>query len=257
MKKLFSTAAARRIYISSRTSSPNAGSVHLSRLNPYPPNITTTTQTTRRINTQNSKEYRKSPQEQAHPLTGYYKILLENPQTPSAHPAYYPSQSIARQDQTNSAHQRQQEERARLVFGSKLVGPLRREKLNERAQIVAGVRVPPKPEEPDNCCMSGCVNCVWDTFREDLEEWAVANAKAQKALREQDPRTASRKLELEKKGASPTPPIGSRLSDGMESDGGRTAVGINMWEGLEDIPVGIRVFMDTEKEIKSRRKVLG
>lgn len=29
-----------------------------------------------------------------------------------------------------------------------------------------------RPQEPDNCCMSGCVNCVWDVYREEVEEWA-------------------------------------------------------------------------------------
>lgn len=31
----------------------------------------------------------------------------------------------------------------------------------QKGTIVAGVRIPPKPLEPDNCCMSGCVNCTW------------------------------------------------------------------------------------------------
>jgi hypothetical protein len=46
--------------------------------------------------------------------------------------------------------------------------------------------VPPKPEEPDNCCMSGCVNCVWDLYRDDMEEWSAANTEAQSRLRAQE-----------------------------------------------------------------------
>jgi hypothetical protein len=27
------------------------------------------------------------------------------------------------------------------------------------------------PEPPDNCCMSGCVHCVWDLYEEELQEY--------------------------------------------------------------------------------------
>ncbi|KAF3288203.1 hypothetical protein TWF173_001067 [Orbilia oligospora] len=78
--------------------------------------------------------------------------------------------------------------------------------------------------------MSGCVNCVWDVFREDLEEWAAANTRAQKALKRQSG--------------------GVLLS--MVPGGRDVIAGPSLWEGLDDIPIGIRVFMDTEKAIKSR-----
>lgn len=53
-------------------------------------------------------------------------------------------------------------EKARVVFGSRLAGPGKREEEKLRkGTIVAGVKIPPKPLEPDNCCMSGCVNCTW------------------------------------------------------------------------------------------------
>ncbi|MED6107830.1 hypothetical protein PIB30_017912 [Stylosanthes scabra] len=33
--------------------------------------------------------------------------------------------------------------------------------------------IPPPPEkpEPGDCCGSGCVRCVWDTYYEELEEY--------------------------------------------------------------------------------------
>lgn len=66
-------------------------------------------------------------------------------------------------------------QKARIIFGSKLGGPIERKKEIEAASYeVAGVLVPPKPAEPDNCCMSGCVNCVWDLYRDEMEEWAAS-----------------------------------------------------------------------------------
>ena len=129
--------------------------------------------------------------------------------------------------------------KARVVFGSRLAGPVeRRDLIKKLSTNVAGVLVPPKPEEPDNCCMSGCVNCVWDRYRDELEEWAEQSAKA---------RMAKSKLNAQQAGG------------GMDDDGG----GSQSMEGsviaagdlFGDIPVGIREFMRTEKKLKERHRL--
>ncbi|KAK6525071.1 hypothetical protein TWF281_011950 [Arthrobotrys megalospora] len=197
---------------------------------------------------------------QAFPLKGFYQLLLEHPQAPSEHPAYYPSRSAAKptgQPASNPPKQADPESqltRAQLVFGSRLVGPLRVRSNDpgDQAQMIAGVLVPPKPKEPDNCCMSGCVNCVWDVFREDLEDWAAANARAHRALQLQ---SEGETLLAASGKNSPIPRgvINKGREVGGQSQGQGVTFGTNMWEGLEDIPIGIRVFMDTEKAIKSRK----
>lgn len=67
------------------------------------------------------------------------------------------------------------EERMTHFFGS---GRLRGEppksssrRIQGASKMIAGVDVPSKPIEPDNCCMSGCVNCVWELFNDDLRYW--------------------------------------------------------------------------------------
>jgi Oxidoreductase-like protein, N-terminal len=137
-------------------------------------------------------------------------------------------------------------EQARIVFGSRLAGPAERAErladMRSRSTLVAGILVPPKPDEPDNCCMSGCVNCVWDRYREELEEWSLANSKAQKRLRVQH---------------------GERPAISMDDDGGGSEstwdVGLakitkDLWDDelYRDLPVGIREFMRQEKRLKER-----
>ena len=124
--------------------------------------------------------------------------------------------------------------KARVVFGSRLAGPAERKReIDKLSEMVAGVKVPPRPEEPDNCCMSGCVNCVWDLYREELEEWAEKKGEADAKMRAQ--REAA----------------GSMDDDGV----GNWDVG----EGglFEGIPVGIREFMRTEKVLKERHRAEG
>ncbi|KAF6012649.1 hypothetical protein HII12_002171 [Brettanomyces bruxellensis] len=53
-------------------------------------------------------------------------------------------------------------------------------------KLIAGIRVPKKPIEPDSCCMSGCINCVWDLFNEDLQYWKAKTQEAVKALEKQE-----------------------------------------------------------------------
>ncbi|KAK6539822.1 hypothetical protein TWF694_008670 [Orbilia ellipsospora] len=192
---------------------------------------------------------------QAFPLSGFYQLLIAHPQIPSEHPAYYPPRpkkgiveaalGTNERDSHNDAPTS-----AQLVFGSNLVGPRRKNDEKAHTMMIAGVRVPPKPQEPDNCCMSGCVNCVWDLFREDLEEWAIANAKAEKAIRLQNT-----KRPKDGDGVAGANGLGSEEVNDDDIDSEKATIDTSMWKGLEDIPIGIRVFMDTEKLIKSKRKV--
>ena len=94
--------------------------------------------------------------------------------------------------------------------------------------------------------MSGCVNCVWDGYREELEGWA-------------ERRKEARLLEMKQKQGE--------ASGSMDDDGGGSE---SLWrkgdqgllergefgsEGLfEGVPVGIREFMRTEKRLGERKK---
>ena len=103
----------------------------------------------------------------------------------------------------------------RVIFGSRLVGPAVRRQEGWARE---------RPEEPDNCCMSGCVNCVWDAYREEVEAWAAR--RRQREGESADARGVGERDEAQ------------TVSRGEE-----------LFQG---VPVGIREFMALEKRLKER-----
>lgn len=143
-------------------------------------------------------------------------------------------------------------ERARTVFGSKPGVRERRIEIDAASKEVAGIKVPPKPSEPDNCCMSGCVNCVWDMYRDEMEEWAEQSAKARAAIQaKMEKAQGSGSMVVEQ--STPRHVAVSMDDDGGGSESNWTA-GAGEEKLFDDIPVGIREFMKTEKKLKQRHK---
>lgn len=197
---------------------------------------------------------------QAQPLSGYYSLILQFP-LPYSGRATTAQSTTAPPDQPISASgaaskaQTPQEKMA-IVFGTRLAGPGRQSRYNPGEappesmwKTINGVPIPPRPEEPDNCCMSGCVHCVWDDFRDEMEEWAarVGKAKAQG-------RPGAGKADLR---AAPRAEVDS-ASSSMDDDGGGSETN---WTALNqdddlfaNIPVGIREFMKTEKKLRVKHQ---
>ncbi|KAH3902247.1 related to UPF0651 protein YPL107W, mitochondrial [Saccharomycodes ludwigii] len=53
---------------------------------------------------------------------------------------------------------------------------------NKIACKIEGISIPAKPIEPDNCCMSGCVNCVWLMYQDDMQHWRHQRKLAAEAI---------------------------------------------------------------------------
>ena len=116
--------------------------------------------------------------------------------------------------------------------------------------------------------MSGCVNCVWDQYRDELEEWAAQSALAREALAKQNAAKAQKTQKKLKKMGTGSMLAGEGTPDhvatSMDDDGGGSEAlwSMDMEMGKpgqgkgEDlfggIPVGIREFMKTEKMLKNR-----
>lgn len=117
-----------------------------------------------------------------------------------------------------------------------------------KSTMVEGVLVPPRPEEPDNCCMSGCVNCVWEQFREDMEDFKAATAEVQRRRDEREGTISGSEqagVSLDVDGAVPDTSLASEPGAAK-----------NMWDDslYQDLPVGIREFMKTERKLKEAHR---
>jgi hypothetical protein len=148
--------------------------------------------------------------------------------------------------------------KAQMLFGKPTDAETRRAEreaeLKKLSTTIAGVLVPPRPDEPDNCCMSGCVNCVWDRYRDELEDWAAASAEAREKIK------AQRAKDKVAGGTSQEGGTPSHVMTSMDDDGGGSETN---WEAAESdegkdlfegVPVGIREFMKIEKRLKEQQK---
>jgi hypothetical protein len=173
-----------------------------------------------------------------HPFEGYYTDLLDAP-LHSIQSVTHTRPAAPPPDELLKTEEEEKIAKARVVFGSRLAGPAeRRKQIEAQSQMVAGIMLPPRPEEPDNCCMSGCVNCVWDLYRDEMEEWAEKKAEV------------SAKLAQERSS--------SQAATSVDDDGGGSEGGWSAGGGADlfaDIPVGIREFMKTEKKLKERHRL--
>ncbi|KAJ5806991.1 hypothetical protein N7474_010583 [Penicillium riverlandense] len=192
---------------------------------------------------------------QAHPLSGYYSVVLNSRspyrgRAPTSRPATHAPEA------TSTSEPQSPQEKMAIVFGTRLAGPGRSSRYNpgetppeSKWKTVNGVPIPPRPEEPDNCCMSGCVHCVWDDFRDEMEDWAtrVAQAKAKGGAEK-----GTKDMRF-----GPRAEVDS-VSQSMDDDGGGSEAN---WpapspddELFANIPVGIREFMKTEKRLRAKHQ---
>ncbi|CRG92760.1 hypothetical protein PISL3812_09827 [Talaromyces islandicus] len=217
--------------------------------------------TLRRDEAETGSHSRGSTASQAHPLSGYYYDLLYNnpyPRRPAARTVERPKDEEQQQQEQQGPSK---EEKMSIVFGTRLAGPgYQSTRYNPETmppestwKTINGVPIPPRPSEPDNCCMSGCVHCVWDDYRDDLESWASRIQQARTKIS-----NAASNIPQSDMRQSPRKEVAS-ASMSMDDDGGGSE---SNWElpsqdGEElfaGIPVGIKEFMRTEKKLREKKQ---
>lgn len=138
--------------------------------------------------------------------------------------------------------------RAKRVFGDLGSREKSRSEAESKAVVVCGVKVPAQPEEPTNCCMSGCVNCVWELYKDEIEEWRSkvkeARGKIMKLPNWQD-------VWPDQLGPLPGSAKRTRPVDTSGSDDGMPIQADD--EAFDGLNTGIRVFIETEKRLRNRR----
>lgn len=120
--------------------------------------------------------------------------------------------------------------------------------------------------------MSGCVNCVWDRYRDEMEDWALADAEAKRNLAAEREAGAgagaSVGADADPAKRPPTTTSGTdHTAVSMDDDGGgsdtnwdvpsalpRPKIAKDFWDDdlYKNVPVGIREFMKQEKKLKEK-----
>lgn len=141
--------------------------------------------------------------------------------------------------------------------------------------MIAGVKVPDRPTEPDNCCMSGCVNCVWEQYNDDIREWRSKRNEAAKELNkteEQWPsdfhpplkvlefknvpkelRATKRKMAKGTKKISSAayfPTVGKPGAQNLEKKEEPPLED----DGWDNVPVAFKAFAENEKRLKEKKE---
>lgn len=83
--------------------------------------------------------------------------------------------------------------------------------------------------------MSGCVNCVWDAYREEVEEWAAKGRAGKSGV------TDARAVQGQQGGTTDTQEFDRARAKEFQREG--------LFEG---VPVGIREFMALEKKLREK-----
>lgn len=184
-------------------------------------------------------------------LAGSHRLNVES--LPSSLKAKNLSELSSQSDRANSDKiegELSAEERIAKVFGGRIKGGDRVSSsriMMGQPRVIAGVKVPDRPIEPDNCCMSGCINCVWEIYNDDIKNWDAKR------------RLAAKKL-VEKGGVWPAdfhPPLKLLKPENLpESLQNQSDVGKGDEESAwNKVPIEMRVFAELEKKIKSRKGV--
>lgn len=120
-------------------------------------------------------------------------------------------------------------------------------KSDKQPIYVRGVLVPRTPDAPgaEDCCMSGCARCVYDLYKEDLEDYQETMAEVRKKLEEMKPPLSEAEWDVQLLGKR------SGQEGGGKDDGAKEAEPIEI-KGLDPT---MKAFLEMERAMKKKQKV--
>lgn len=167
----------------------------------------------------------------------FYDLVLQTQRNPVAAKPQSSFEGAYSLDELSS------EERIARVFGGRIRGDARESSSRfdvGEPRVIAGVKVPAKPVEPNNCCMSGCINCVWEVYNDDVKDW---NEKRKEAAHKLSQRGGVWPADFD-------PPV--RFLKPENIPGGKEdAKKDDEWA---NVPVSIRVFAEMERKKKLQKQ---
>lgn len=192
----------------------------------------------------------------SHQKYDFYDLLLQTQRNPIPPPE--PESSSTSFEGAYALEDLTPEERISRVFGGRIRGDVRQSSSRFNVgdpRIIAGVKVPAKPIEPNNCCMSGCINCVWEMYNDDIKDW---NDKRKEAAGKLAVRGGIWPADFD-------PPVRFLNPENMPggNTGGKVAekAKVEAKQEQEDewanVPVSIRVFAEMERKKKLQKEQAG
>lgn len=166
----------------------------------------------------------------------YYFYDLASSQPHSDHSDKAAAKSMVFDPKLNAPTE-SMEERVAKVFGSLGSREESRKEAQAKAVTVLGIKIPARPEEPTNCCGSGCINCVWELYKDEVDDWRQLRKKAQSMLMKPENKSVKWPKEL-----GPEPTNRGKATVDTQDD--------------EDVGLdpGIAAFIATEKRLHEKKR---
>ncbi|TIA72217.1 hypothetical protein E3P92_02099 [Wallemia ichthyophaga] len=115
------------------------------------------------------------------------------------------------------------------------------------AHTIQGVEIPTKPNQPapDECCMSGCPNCTYDIYADDLANYLAVAPKAASQLESKG--VALDRWPMDLRGFAGSDSSKSPLE--AEAEAEKTADKL-----VSDLDPTMRAFLEMERNLKKKKK---